>query len=281
MHDVDTALLRTFLSLAETGSFSRTGDLVGRSQSAVSAQIRKLEETFGCSLFSRDTRNVAMTAEGERLLGHARAMVAEADAMLARFRGKGVQGSVRFGSPEDFASHYLPDVLAGFAKAHPGVELHVTCQLTLPLAEAFAAGEFDLAVVKQDPRQPFSGARALWREELVWVAMPGFRVEAGRPVPLVLSPAPCVYRARAMRALEGARQSWTGVFVSPSFAGAVAAVRAGLGAMAMPKAMVPTGLAVLKDWPALDTAEIAVLAPARPAPAAQALLDFIAERVRR
>lgn len=281
MHDVDTALLRTFVTLAETGSFSRTGELVGRSQSAISAQIRKLEDTFDRSLVARDTRNVALTAEGERLLVHARAMVAEADAMLARFRGSELTGSVRFGSPEDFATHYLPGVLAQFAKVHPAVELHVTCLLTLPLVDAFAAGEFDLVVVKQDPARPFPGARPLWRERLVWVAAPGISTAPDRPVPLVLSPAPCVYRSRATRAMEAARRGWVGIYVSPSFAGSVAAVRAGLGAMVMPETMVPADLTVLTDWPALDPAEMALIAPARPAPAAAALAEFISDRVRR
>jgi DNA-binding transcriptional LysR family regulator len=153
MHDVDTSLLRTFVVLAETGSFSRTGGRIGRSQSAVSGQIRKLEEMFGRQLLDRDTRNVRLTAEGERLLVHARAMVAQADAMLARFRAPEIAGEVRFGSPEDFASAYLPDILGVFAVAHPAVELHVTCQLTLPLVEEFEAGGQDLIIVKQDPAQ--------------------------------------------------------------------------------------------------------------------------------
>lgn len=291
MHDLDTALLRTFVSLAETRSFSRTGDLIGRSQSAVSGQVQKLEHLIGRRLLDRNTRNVALTPDGEQLLTHARAMVAQADAMLARFRGPDLAGEVRFGSPEDFASHYLPDVLGQFAAAHPAVELHVTCQLTLPLVEDFTGGRFDLIVVKQDPARPFPGARALWREELVWVASPRF-VHAlgggglgdaglGKPVPLVLSPAPCVYRSRATGALDAAHLPWTGIFVSPSFAGAVAAVRAGLGVMVMPRTMVPGGLQVLSGWPPLAGAEMALMMGARPTPAAAALAEFLAERVTR
>ncbi|MFM7442379.1 MAG: LysR family transcriptional regulator, partial [Tabrizicola sp.] len=227
MHDIDTQLLRTFVSLAETRSFSRTAGRVGRSQSAVSGQLAKLEATLGVRLFARDTRNVALTTEGERLLPDARAMVAQADAMLARFREPDIAGLVRFGSPEDFASFYLPDILGVFAAAHPAVELHVTCQLTLPLIAEFEVGEQDLIVIKQDPAQPHPGARTLWRERLVWATAPQFNT-ARHPVPLVLSPAPCVYRARALGALEAAGLAWLGVYTSPSFAGAIAAVRAGL-----------------------------------------------------
>ena len=286
MHDVDTAVLRTFLALVETGSFSRAGVIVGRSQSAVSEQIRKLEEMFGRTLLERTTRRVRLTVEGEHFLPHARAMVAQADAMLARFREPDIAGEVRFGSPEDFASAYLPDILGVFAAAHPAVELHVTCQLTLPLVEEFEAGAQDLIIVKQDPAQRYATARPLWRERLVWVAAPGLvagfaEAVRGRLLPLVLSPSPCVYRGRATRSLEQAGVAWTGVFTSPSFAGQAAAVRAGLGYAVMPRAMVPPELSVLEGWPDLAEVEIALLGQARLSAAASALAGFIEERVSR
>lgn len=286
MHDVDTAVLRTFLALAETGSFSRAGVLVGRSQSAVSEQIRKLEELFGRVLFERTTRSVRLTADGEQFLAHARALVAQADAMLTRFRAPDIAGEVRFGSPEDFASAYLPDILAVFASAHPAVELHVTCQLTLPLVEEFEAGAQDLIIVKQDPSRRYASTRPLWRERLVWVAAPALTADfalatTGRLLPLVLSPAPCVYRSRATQTLEQAGVAWSGVFTSPSFAGQAAAVRAGLGYAVMPRAMVPVELVVLRDWPELAEVEIALLGQARLSAAAAALAGFIEARVTR
>lgn len=286
MHDVDTTVLRTFLALVETGSFSRAGALVGRSQSAVSEQIRKLEEMIGRKLIERTTRRLRLTAEGEQFLQHARAMVAQSDAMLARFRAPEIAGEVRFGSPEDFAFAYLPDILGVFAAAHPSVELHVTCQLTLPLVEDFEAGGQDLIIVKQDPEQRYPAARPLWRERLVWVAAPalasGFtEASRGRPVPLVLSPSPCVYRGRATRSLAAAGVTWSGVFTSPSFAGQAAAVRAGLGYAVMPRAMVPAELVVLPDWPDLAEVEIALLGQSRLSPAAAALAGFIEARVAR
>lgn len=286
MHDVDTAVLRTFLALAETGSFSRAGAIVGRSQSAVSEQIRKLEEMCGRVLVQRTTRRVQLTTQGEQFLQHARAMVAQADAMLARFRAPDLEGEVRFGSPEDFASAYLPDILAAFAAAHPAVELHVTCQLTLPLVEEFEAGTQDLIIVKQDPEQRYAASLPLWRERLVWVAAPSLIASfadaaQGRALPLVLSPSPCVYRSRATRTLERAGVTWTGVFTSPSFAGQAAAVRAGLGYAVMPRAMVPQELRVLHDWPELAEVEIALLGQSRLSPATAALAGFIQAKVAR
>jgi DNA-binding transcriptional LysR family regulator len=288
MHDVDTSLLRTFVVLAETRSFSRTGGLIGRSQSAVSGQIRKLEQVLGRVLLARNTRNVALTPDGERLLGHARQMIASADAMLARFAVDEVKGTVRFGSPEDFATTYLPETLGLFAKAHPAVELRVTCQLTLPLVAAFEVGALDLIVVKQDPARRYDGAKPLWRESLVWVgaqdAEADFEVLSQRPaaLPLVASPAPCVYRGRAAEALDSARVAWAGVFTSPSFAGCAAAVAAGFGYAVMPRGMVPASLRVLDDgWPPLAEAEIALLGAARLSAAAEALATFIMQRVKR
>jgi DNA-binding transcriptional LysR family regulator len=288
MHDIDTALLRTFVSLAETLNFSRTANRIGRSQSAVSAQVKKLEDLFSLRLIERDTRNVALTPDGERLLVHARQMVAAADAMLERFGVAEVAGEVRFGSPEDFASAYLPDALAAFAQAHPKVMLYVSCELTLRLVAQVETGDLDVVIVKQDGRLRHPAAKPLWREELVWVGCEdhGGRDPSQQPLPLALvaAPAPCVYRSRAIEALDAAHVPWRIVFESPSFAGCAAAVRAGLGVSVMPHAMVPPGLiamATTDGWPPLPEAEICILGQARLTPAAQALATYLESRITR
>jgi DNA-binding transcriptional LysR family regulator len=283
MPDLDTALLRTFVALADTLSFSRTAARVGRSQSAVSMQVQKLEEILGCRLFDRDKRNVAITAEGEALLGDARRILAMTEEMLARMRQPDMAGEVRFASPEDFATQYLPEILAAFAGRHPQLRLHVTCDLTLRLVEALGRGEQDLIVVKQDPAEPYPGSRPLWRERPVFVARERRSPDAaaGR-LPLVVSPAPCVYRRRAVGALDAAGLPWDIAYTSPSFAGTVAAVRAGLGVTVLPRTMVPEGLAALEGaqgWPALPEVEIALLAAPRASAATAALAAFIGERV--
>jgi DNA-binding transcriptional LysR family regulator len=291
MHDLDSSLLRTFLILAETRSFSRTGLRVGRSQSAISGQIRKLEDQVRCRLIDRSTRHVELTRDGERLLGYARQIVETADALLERFRLPEVTGDIRFGSPEDFATMYLPNVLGSFARVHQQVMLHVTCDLTLPLLAAFEAGELDLVVIKQDPRRALPEARPLRREELVWVAGSSEWQEvftkspvAGRvqrPLPLIAAPAPCVYRSRASESLDALGVPWSSVYSSPSFAGALAALRAGLGVGVMPRAMVPADLIILeteRGWPPLRPAEICLLE--RPGiPAVQSLAAFIIREV--
>lgn len=292
IYDVDTALLRSFVVLAETGSFSRTGRRVGRSQSAISGQIRKLEDALGRVLFDRTTRRVRLTRDGEALLGYARRMIATADAMIDHFRSADIAGEVRFAAPDDFASAYLPGILGEFAAAHEFVTLHVSCELTLRLIEQFEAGLHDLVIVKSDPARPYPGARKLRREALVWVGAPALALpfdEAQRryaalerALPLVLSPAPCVYRSRAAAALDARGVAWTPTYMTQSLAGSLAAVRAGLGWSVMPRAMVPEDLAALDErlgWPALDPAEIALLTREPASPAAAALAGFIEERV--
>jgi len=299
MYDIDTALLRTFAVLAETRSFSRTAERVGRSQSAVSTQIQKLEDLLGRQLFDRDRRNVRLTEDGERLLGYAKQILRLSEAMIHRFREPEVGGEVRFGSPEDFATFYLPDILAGFAQAFPRVLLHVNCDLTLRLIDGFKRDEYDLIIIKQDPADLYPGSRPLFRERLVWVGGPdctpgmGFAEACAtlghraHPVPLVLSPAPCVYRQRAVSALDEAHLAWTIAYASPSLAGATAAVKAGLGFSVLPRGMVPKELTAFEGrdggggegWPPLGEAVICLLAADRLDPAAAALARFIGSHV--
>ncbi len=242
---------------------------------------------FGRQLLDRDTRNVRLTAEGERLLVHARAMVAQADAMLARFRAPEIAGEVRFGSPEDFASAYLPDILGVFAVAHPAVELHVTCQLTLPLVEEFEAGG-----AGSDHRQARSGAALCRGAGLVagtaglgggTGAGGGFRAGWGGAAVAAGAVACALRLSQPGDGGAGCGGGWPGPGCSPRpvLRGCSAAVRAGLGYAVMPRAMVPPGLVVLEGWPLLAEAEIALLGAARLSAAAQALATFIQERVAR
>ncbi len=293
--DIDTALLRTFVILARTRHFGRTGEQIGRTQSAVSAQIKKLEETLGCDLVSRTTRTVSLTRDGDALLGEAQRIVEMADAMLARFQDRDIAGEVRFGSPEDFASAYLPAILAAFAATHDRVILHVECDFTLPLIARLEKGELDLIIIKQHPGQTWQNAVPLLREQLVWAGPPARGRSGGsgrhdlaaltageRPLPLVLSPAPCVYRQRALEALKAAGISWTNVFTSPSQGGLVAAIEAGLGFAPMPASMVPPQLWRSRPgdgWPDLADAELCLLAGPRANPAAEALARHIETQV--
>ena len=275
MDGLDLQLLRTFLALSETGSFTRCAARVGRTQSAVSLQVRRLEALLGARLFARTTRSVRLTAEGERLLPHARAVADAADALLARFRGGVIAGDVRLGCPEDVAEADLPGILAAFAAAHPQVRLHVRCDFTLHLLERFEQGAFDLVLLKLDPDRLLPGAVLLRHEPLAWVARALRPPPApGETVPLALAPAPCVYRARAIEALVAVGAEADVVYASASEIGQLAAVRAGLGVSAVPRRRVPQDLAPLAGWPPLRPAAICLLAAARPTGAVEAFARF-------
>jgi len=290
MYDIDTSLLRTFAILAETKSFTRTAERIGRSQSAASMQISKLEALLDTKLFDRDKRNVNVTAEGEKLLVYAKQIVGLSDSLIGRFREPDIEGEIRFGSPEDFATFYLPDILASFAQSYPRIALNVNCDLTLTLIEQFEKKDLDLIVIKQEPGNLYSGAQALWRERLVWVGASSadksvrFKDVANKytTLPLVLSPSPCVYRARATDALNNAGVAWKNAYTSPSIAGTVAAVKAGLGYTVLPRKMVPPELIPLeneRDWPQLQDTEICLLARDESNPSITALSNYIKEHI--
>jgi DNA-binding transcriptional LysR family regulator len=296
MYDIDTGLLRTFVVLAETKSFTRTAERIGRTQSATSMQIRKLEELLGSHLFRRDNRNVELTPAGERLLGSARHIVGLCEALITRFQHTEVEGEVRFGAPEDYTTHYLPDILADFMTSHPRIMLNVNCELTLSLIEGIETGAYDLVVIKQEPGRLYPGAEPLWRERLVWVGaadtFDGERQfeairrsfqQSRQPLPLVLSPAPCVYRRRALEVLDALGVPWKLVYTSPSLAGTTAAVKAGLGITVLPRNMVPDKLTPYEpeqNWPPLKDSEICLLsAGAAATPATRSLAMFIRDNV--
>lgn len=255
---LDSVALKSFIAIAETGTFSQAADQVGRTQSAVSLQIKKLEESLGCSLFERTSRSVKLTEQGEVFLGYAKRIIELQWEVHSRLKEPDIEGEIRLGTPEDFATHYLPEVLATFRKHHPRVQLNVSCDLTLNLLKGYERGEFDLVLVKRDPKTSKSGIK-VWREPLVWAAADHYTLQ--NPLSLVLSPQPCIYRARALAALDKAKKSWHIAYTSPSLAGTLAAVRAGLGMTVLPANMLPTGTHSVrsKKLPGLADAEIALL----------------------
>ncbi len=272
-------LLRTFVAIADGGTLTRAGERLRLSQPTVSLQLKRLEALLGCRLMDRTPRHMRLTGEGETLLGYGRRILALTDEVLTRLAEPGVRGLVRLGTPEDFATRHLSTVLSAFAQTHPHVALSVTTDLTLNLVDRFHAGEFDLVLVKREPAGPSEGVR-VWREALVWAcaASRADSICATPELPLVVSPHPCVYRRRAMRALDRAARRWRVAYTSTSLAGAQAAVRAGLGITVLPRDMVPgdfTILAPAAGVPELADTEMALLtAETLPLPALR-LADHI------
>lgn len=259
--NLDLDLLRCFSTIAAEGSFTKAGDRLGRTQSTISLQVKRLEEQLGRTLFERTPRSLTITPDGERLLGPARELLRLNDITVANLTEPEFSGLVRLGVPEDFATAHLPQVLAAFAEAHPLIELEVTCDLTLNLLDRFRAGHFDLVMVKREPSDELAGVR-VWREALLWVARPSLPIRELDPLPLVVSPDPCVYRKRACDALNAVGRRWRIAYTSTSLAGAQSAVKAGLGVTVLPQQMIPSGLVPAPreaGLPSLHDTEIALL----------------------
>lgn len=276
--NLELDLLRAFVAVAEAKSFTRAGARLGRTQSTVSLQIKRLEESVNAALFSRDPRNVTLTVHGEALLVQARRLLRLNDEIIGEMFEHSLEGEVRFGAPEDFATTHLPGILGDYARAYPHVSLSVTCDLTLRLMDKMSQGELDLALIKREPMGAELGVR-VWREELVWVGAGEDVLPSGAPVPLVVAPAPCVYRKRATAALDGVGRPWRIAYTSPSLAGQQAALRAGLGVTALPSEMVPDDLVrfgVVHGFPVLAEIEIALVRASKTLPiAAERLANFI------
>ncbi|MBL0319898.1 MAG: LysR family transcriptional regulator [Alphaproteobacteria bacterium] len=255
----DTLTLKSFISIAETGTFSHAAEVVGRTQSALSLQIKKLEDGLGCQLFDRSGRKVKLTDQGEIFLGYSKRIIQLQWEAYSRLREPDIEGEIRLGTPEDFATHYLPEVLSSFREHHPRVQLNVSCDLTLNLIDGFRRGDYDVILVKRDPKATKGGTK-VWREPLVWAASDHHKPE--EPLSLVLSPQPCIYRARALVALDKAKKPWRIAYTSPSLAGTIAAVKAGLGITVLPANMLPSGVHPIRKeitLPELADAEIALM----------------------
>lgn len=259
--NLDTDLLRAFVTIAEARNFSRAAERLLRNQSTISLQMKRLEDAIGRKLLERSPHAVKLTAHGETVLTYARSILALNDEVMERVTEPDLTGHLRLGTPEDFATTYLHNVLADFSKSHPLVSLEVTCDLTLNLLERFRAGQFDLALIKREPSAQSRGVR-VWREALVWVCGESFPLPRRGSLPLVVSPEPCVYRKRATRALAEVGRDYRVAYTCASLAGTQAAVRAGLGITVLPKDMVPRGLHLMEaaGLPVLRDTEIALLA---------------------
>lgn len=278
--NIDTVTVHCFLAVAETGSFTRAGKRVGRTQSAVSQQIAKLEGLLGKKLVERG-RVLSLTASGETFLTYARQIYALHREALDRFREPELEGEVRFGLPEDFASVFLSDVLADFAHIHPRILLNIECDLTLNLYNRFRQKEFDLVLVKMNRPEDFPYGIDVWSETLEWVGDPSL-IDRSKPIPLVLAPQPCVYRARAVKALDTLGRKWRLVLSSPSYAGTIAAVKANMGITVLPRAMIPLGLEVIRKQllPDLSDVHVSLLKRKLHDPVTNSLEDFVLKKLK-
>lgn len=282
MPNMQTDLLRTFTTVADLRSFTRAGEVLGRTQPAISLQIKRLEDVVRASLFERDSVPLHLTPAGELLATYARQILGLHDEALSRLLRPVVTGTVRVGLPNDFAVTLLPGVLADFIATNPGVQLDVACDISTNLLCGLDEGRHDV-VVAMTAGQAAPAAAKLWAERLAWVAGSTCGTGSERPLLLVAYPEGCIYRARMTEALSRAGIPWQIACTTASLASLQAAVYAGLGLTVLSVNTVPPGLVVLppeSGFPGLADATVGLYyARETLTEAAQRLVNFIIQRL--
>ena len=223
---LDSELLRTFLAIADSGSFSGGAERILRSQSATSLQIKRLERFIGAEVFHRHARGVTLTPTGERLRPVAQQVVDLLDVTIGDLRTAALEGPVRIGIPSDFGGTVLPDAISRFSRDHPGVELEVRCGFSAVFPRALADGALDLAVYPEE--DDTGGGHLLLRERTLWACARHLRVQERDPLPVALFDRPCWWRDRALEALEAAGRRFRVVYSSESNVGVMAAIESGI-----------------------------------------------------
>lgn len=229
-------LLRTLVAIAETGNFSAAADRLGRTPSAVSMQVKKMEELVGATLFIRDSRSVSLTRDGEALLQHGRRLLALNREMMTRFARPDLVGEVHLGAPDDVAERFLPTMLRHFAESHPGVVLNVVVEGTSRLKEMIDAASLDLAIVTVGSAfMSVDPDKIIHQESLVWAALAGGIAAEQTPLPISLWEEGCSWRAGAIKALEADGRDYRVAYQSAHISGQRAAILADLVVAPIPR----------------------------------------------
>jgi DNA-binding transcriptional LysR family regulator len=258
---LDVDQLQTFVAIADTGSFTRAADIVFKTQSAVSMQMKRLEERVGKPIFVRDGRQSRLTQEGERLLVYARRIVKLSDEALAALADAEVAGHVRLGVPDDYADRFLPEILARFSRSNPRAEVTVLCFPSVELIHCIGNGSLDLAIITH-AASVVAEAEVIRQEQLYWVTAQRGTVHEEDPLPLALSNGVCEWRRNAEAALNAQNRAHRVLYASPNSTAISAAVLAGLAVSVCAESSLRPGMRVLTSadgFPPLPPIKIALL----------------------
>jgi DNA-binding transcriptional LysR family regulator len=257
---IDIDQLRTFIAIAETGSFTRAAEIVHKTQSAVSMQMKRLEERLDRPVFAREGRASKLTEDGERLLDYARRIVKLNIEALAAFSDEELSGRVRLGVPDDYADRYLPEIMARFSRAYPGVELTVVCEPSIALVERIDANDLDLAIVTNyESNRP---AEIFRRERLLWVTSNRHSTHLEDRLPLALGRPSCSWRQTTIERLEQTGRAYRVLYTSANSGAVAAAVLSGLAVSVFPESGLRPGMRVLtptEGFPELPSCRISLL----------------------
>ena len=273
---IDTELLRTFVAIAEHGGFTRAAEALNRTQSAVSMQMKRLEEdVLQRSLFERDGRQTRLTAEGQVLLGYARRILKLHGEVFNTLRRPHMVGSVRIGTPDDYVMRFLPAILSRFAEAYPLVQVEVHCDTSLNL---LARNDLDLSIVTREPGTEIG--QLLRQEDFVWMAAESFCPQDQRPLPLAMFNTACFCRAWACNALEAMEVDYRIAYSSPSLSALFAVANAGLAVTAQLRSLLTGNLRIIGEdegLPVLPNASIVLLRGQKMTPVTDKLAEYIVE----
>lgn len=259
-HVLDSDQLKTFVAIADAGSFTRAADMVHKTQSAVSMQMKRLEDRIGRPLFARDGRQARLTEDGERLLDYARRIVRLNLECVTSFSEADLKGRVRLGVPDDYADRYLPEIMARFSRSNPRAEVTVICEPTPMLIERIDEGDLDLAVVTHVASH--KGSQIIRLEPLLWVTSARHDVHEQDPIPLALGCHTCNWRQAAVEGLEAQGRRFRVLYSSWNSSAVGAAVLAGLAVSVLPESAIRSGMRVLgaaDGFPALPTVRIGLV----------------------
>lgn len=278
---MDIELLRTFVAVAESGGFSAAAKSLNRTQSAVSLQIKRLEDQLNDSLLQRTSRSVALTPAGSTFLPYARRMLRLQEEAQLAVGQRNSSETIRFGITDEQAQAYLPNILAPFTETFPDVQIEITCDQSTELVAALQDGLLDMVLCIRHRATPTGTPVAT--QPLVWVASPDLKVNRMNPIPLALNPEGCVYRAQALSLLSKAGKRWRIAWTSQSPTGINLALTAGLAVSIKADRSIPEGCIALEDTTGLPPLKPAVIelhrSPAGTSLALDTLADMVADTV--
>jgi DNA-binding transcriptional LysR family regulator len=275
-------VLRAFVSVIDLGGFTKAGAALGRSQPAISLQIRKLEELVGTKLLVVSRRNLTLTEEGETLMVYARQVLRLNDEAMAKFSSQPNKGLLRIGLPTDFASSYLQEAIAEFARLTPNVVIELHCDLSRNVLNWLHANELDIAIgILNRESNPYL-VRS-WEERPIWVSAADDETHKRRPIRLATHPEGCEYRNRMISALRAIGREWRVVYTNPAIGGLQRAVSSGLGVTALTRKTVQSDMRILssKDgFPTLESIRIGMFYKhSRLSPAGLALVEILISKM--
>lgn len=241
-----TDLLRTFVSVVDLGAYTKAGNVLGRTQPAISLQIKRLEELVGATLITQTRRTLQLTSEGEMLLSYAREILRLNDELASFFNRSTISGVLRVGLPNDYAFAFLQKGIVDYMLQHSDVSLEIHCDWSARILERLRADELDLAVAMTDKEATQYISRT-WVERPVWAASENMRFDPEKSVPLAAHPEGCAYRARMIQSLDAAHIRWRIAYTGPGITGLQNAVANGLGVTALTRHTLRPGMRILSE----------------------------------